>query len=101
MELIYPLIGVEILSREGMRILYADNAERLCYPIIAGIMADYEEQVLITGVKNQRHCSMCKVPPNDRENICRDPPWPARTHADTQAQIRRQRREGLDLKEDS
>jgi hypothetical protein len=28
----------------------ADGYIRHCYPVIAGIMADYEEQVLITGV---------------------------------------------------
>ena len=62
-------------------------------------MADYEEQVLITGVKSNRHCPICTVPPNERENITKQ--WPLRTHEDTQAQINRQGTEKVPREDDS
>lgn len=68
--------------------LCADGYTRHCYPIIAGFMVDYEEQVLITGVKSGRHCSICQVPPDERENL--DKSWDLRTHEYTRAQIRAQ-----------
>ena len=51
-------------------------------------MVDYEEQVLITGVKGSRHCSICQVPPNERENLSKS--WDFRAHKYTRAQIRTQ-----------
>jgi Plavaka transposase len=48
-------------------------------------MADYEEQVLITGVKSQQHCTICQVPPNRRENLLER--HPLRTHESTKKQI--------------
>ena len=57
------------------------------------MMADYEEQVLITGVKSGRHCTICKVPPNERENLTRR--WSTRTHADMQKQIATQRLDNI------
>jgi hypothetical protein len=32
-------------------------------------MADYEEQVLITGIKKTQHCSICTVPLYERKNL--------------------------------
>ena len=32
-------------------------------------MVDYEEQILITGIKKAQHCSICTVPPHERENF--------------------------------
>ena len=63
----------------------ADGRIRQCYPVICGIMADYEEQVLITGVKSQQHCTICQVPPNRRENLLER--HPLRTHESTKKQI--------------
>ena len=51
-------------------------------------MADYEEQVLITGIKKNQQCPICKVPPKERENLMET--WEPRTHQDTQAQIQKQ-----------
>ena len=47
-------------------------------------MADYEEQVLITGVKSNQECPICKVPPNEREDL--EKTWEKRTHEHAQAQ---------------
>lgn len=52
-------------------------------------MTDYEEQVLITGVKSGRHCTICQVPSNKREDLLST--WPKRTHSSTKAQIKEQR----------
>lgn len=51
-------------------------------------MADYPEQVTITGVKANQHCPICLVPPDQRENLTVS--WPLRTHETTKEQIRRQ-----------
>lgn len=52
---------------------------RLCwFPVIACMVADYEEQVLIAVVKSQRQCTVCTVPPDDGENLLKT--WEPRTH---------------------
>ncbi|KAI9750296.1 MAG: hypothetical protein M4579_006529 [Chaenotheca gracillima] len=76
---------VEEYSKDGVELECADGHVRRCYPIVAGFMTDYEEQVLITGIKSGRHCSICQVPPDERENLCQE--WPKRTHESTQLQI--------------
>ncbi len=40
---------------------------------------------MITGIKSRMQCSMCQVPPKERENLCKT--WALRTHESTQAQI--------------
>jgi hypothetical protein len=52
-------------------------------------MADYEEQVLITGVKSGKHCTICQVPPDQREKL--QSHWPFRSHEYTLARIRKQK----------
>ncbi|KAH5390082.1 hypothetical protein HBI33_029490 [Parastagonospora nodorum] len=37
----------------------ADRRIRQCYPTICAILADYKEQVLLTSVKKNRHCTRC------------------------------------------
>ena len=81
-------IALQQYYSDGLDILCADGFTRKCYPTIAGFMADYEEQVVITGIKNGKHCSMCQVPPDCRENL-RDK-WPYRTHKDTIEQLKTQ-----------
>lgn len=49
-EMLKPL---ESLWYKGINMECADGRIRQCYPVICGIMADYKEQVLITGVKSQ------------------------------------------------
>ncbi|MCJ1347985.1 hypothetical protein MMC31_006215, partial [Peltigera leucophlebia] len=36
--------------KEGIKIRCANGFKRRCYPVFAGLMVDYEKQVLITGV---------------------------------------------------
>src|SRR5580692_8117173 len=62
-------------------------------------MTDYEEQVLITGIKKAQHCSVCTVPPHERENLTKQ--WYDRTHELTQQQIYRQRQTGLAKTDDT
>jgi hypothetical protein len=52
-------------------------------------MADYEEQALLTGVKSGRHCTICQVPPSEREHLQKK--WPTRTHEYMQQLITKQR----------
>lgn len=82
--------ALETLGETGEEMLCADGQTRTCYPILCGIIADYQEQTLITGVKNNQHCTICKVPPRERGELLKGP-WDLRTHQDTQEQIQRQR----------
>ena len=75
--------------KEGIEIRCANGFKRRCYPVLAGLMVDYEEQVLITGVKANMQCSICHVPPKERERVTKK--WEFRTHKSTWEQIERQR----------
>lgn len=79
----------ESLAEIGTNIHCADGFTRCCHPIIGGMMVDYEEQVHITGIKKNRHCSICRVPPDERGDLLEE--WKYRTHECTQAKLRRQR----------
>ena len=37
--------------KEGIEIRCANSFKQRCYPLLAGLMVDYKEQVFITGVK--------------------------------------------------
>ncbi|KAH5798483.1 hypothetical protein HBI88_150420 [Parastagonospora nodorum] len=39
----------------------ADGRIRQCYLTICAILADYEEQVLLTGIKKNRYCTRCTL----------------------------------------
>ncbi len=54
-------------------------------------MADYPEQVLLTGIKKNKHCPICLVPPNERGNLTGK--WSPRTHEYTRDRIEAQRRD--------
>jgi uncharacterized membrane protein YbaN (DUF454 family) len=56
-------------------------------------MADYEEQVLLTGVKSGCHCTICQVPPSERENLQKR--WLKQTHEYTQQLIAWQQQTAL------
>ena len=75
--------------KEGIEIRCADGFKRRCYPIFAGLMVDYEEQVLITGVKTNMQCSICHLPPKERKRVTKK--WEFQTHELTWEQIERQR----------
>ena len=47
----------------------ANGNVQKCHSIIASMSVIYEEQVVITGIKSGMQCSMCQVPPNERENL--------------------------------
>lgn len=38
-----------------------DRNVQQCNPIIAGMSVDYQEQVVITGIKSGMQCSICHV----------------------------------------
>lgn len=65
--------------------------------MIATIIADYPEQVLVTGVKKNRHCPICRIKHNKRGEFTKKAK--PRTHEYTQNRIRLQRA-GLTSKED-
>lgn len=71
----------------------------VCHPVIAGFMIDYEEQVLITGIKSGNHCSICQVPPDQREDLSGR--WEPRTHESTQSQICRQQKQSKSAQPDA
>ena len=75
--------------KEGIEIRCANGSKQHCYPVFAGLMVDYEEQVLITGVKANMQCSICHVPPKERERVTKK--WEFQTHKPTWEQIERQR----------
>jgi hypothetical protein len=90
---------LESLAKDGFVVRCADGHQRLCYPIIARFIADYEEQVLITGIKKTQHCSIYMVPLCERENLMKR--WDNRTHELTQQQISHQQQTGLAKTDDS
>ena len=53
--------------KEGIEIWCANGFKRRCYPVLTGLMVDYEERVLIIGVKANMQCSICHVLPKKRE----------------------------------
>ena len=75
--------------KEGIEIWCANDFKRRCYLLLAGLMVDYEEQVLITGVKANMQCSIYHVPTKERERVTKN--WDFGTHKSTWKQIERQR----------
>ena len=51
----------------GLLVRYVDGRNRRCYLVIAGFIADYKEQVLITRVKSRVYYILYYVPPSKRE----------------------------------
>ncbi|KAH5469864.1 hypothetical protein HBI22_186110 [Parastagonospora nodorum] len=90
-KLLSPL---ENAAKSGILLACADGRIRQCYPTICAILADYEEQVLLTSVKKNRYCTRCTVAPDDREDLCRSYLW--RTEQFTQLQQERCLNKGHD-----
>jgi hypothetical protein len=63
----------------------ADSFMQKYYPIIARMIVNYEEQILITGIKSGQYCSICQVPPKERKNLTGQ--WDKRTYEDTQVML--------------
>ena len=55
--------------KEGIEIRCADGFKRRCYPVLAGLMVDYKEQVLITGFKANIQYSIYYILPKKRERV--------------------------------
>ncbi|KAH5554034.1 hypothetical protein HBI26_235850 [Parastagonospora nodorum] len=55
-KLLSPL---ENAAKSGILLACADGQTRQYYPTICAILADYEEQVLLTSIKKNRHCTRC------------------------------------------
>ena len=60
----------------------------VCF-FIVDFICDYKEQVLITDVKNEKHCTICHVLSNQWKNLKFK--WSSHTHEFIQQQIQRQR----------
>ncbi|KAH4158542.1 hypothetical protein HBH43_190720 [Parastagonospora nodorum] len=55
-----PLLKtLENAAKSRILLACADGRTRQCYLTICAILADYEEQVLLTGVKKNCHCMRC------------------------------------------
>ncbi|KAH4030240.1 hypothetical protein HBI09_126790 [Parastagonospora nodorum] len=81
-------------AKSGILLACADRRTRQCYLTICAILADYEEQVLLTSVKKNCYCMRCTVAPDDREDLCRSYLW--RTEQFTQLQQERCLNKGHD-----
>jgi hypothetical protein len=66
----------------------ADGAVRRCFPVLSCVVADYEEQCILTGIKHREHCPKCLIPPTDRHDLTRSAPQ--RTHKTTRDQLQKQ-----------
>ncbi len=86
LKTLWIITALETYAIEGVSLLCADGFTRQCYSILGPIFADYEEQVLITEVKVNQHCTLCTVPSNRRQKLCKH--WSKRTHEYTQRLIR-------------
>ncbi|KAH5386972.1 hypothetical protein HBI33_066590 [Parastagonospora nodorum] len=90
-----PLLKtLENVAKSGILLACADGRIRQCYPTICAILADYEEQVLLTSVKKNCYCMRCTVAPDDREDLCGSYPW--RTEQFTRLQQERCLNKGHD-----
>lgn len=73
---LYVIILLTVLALikyydEGIEILCADNFKQRCYPILARVMVDYEEQVLITKIKSNIQCFKYQVLSKKQENLAK------------------------------
>ena len=76
-------------TKEGIELVYANGCKRHCYLILARLIVDYEEQVLIIRIKANMQCLIYYVPPKERELVIRL--WEPRTQWLTWNQLERQR----------
>lgn len=47
--------------------MYIDSYKKHCYLVLADLMANCKEQVLITSIKTNMQCSICHVPLKEKE----------------------------------
>ena len=66
--LIMPIV-LEKAGKKKVRLLYTDGQDRYYFLLLAVFMADYEEQVTLTGIKSGYKCSTCYIYINKRHNL--------------------------------
>ena len=62
------------------------------------MMLDYSEQILMTCVKQDRHCFICIVSSSERDNLMKK--WSARTHENIKVQLNLQKNQKIDFTND-
>ena len=75
--------------KEGIEIRCANGFKQRYYSILAGLMVDCDEHVLITGIKANMQYFICHVPPKERECVRKS--WEFQIYKLTWEQIERQR----------
>ncbi len=81
-------IALQETYKKGIEIRCANNFKRYCYLILATLMVDYKEQVLITGIKANMQCPIYHVLPKEWEIVTKS--WDLRTYESTWEQLERQ-----------
>lgn len=75
--------------KNGIKLVYADSYKKRCYPVLAGLIIDYKEQILILDIKVNIQYSIYYVPLKERELVTRL--WESRIHQSTWDQLEQQR----------
>ena len=55
--------------KDGIELVCADSYKRRCYLVLTGVMENYKEQVLITGIKANIQYLICYIPPKKEELV--------------------------------
>ena len=76
-----------------IEMIYLDGLKCCCYPILVGVMVDYEEQVLITGIKANVQYSIYHILPQEQKNLTKL--WQPRTHISTWSQLEKQQNDSI------
>ncbi len=84
---------IEVMFRNNISVLCANNKIRQCYSIIIKFMMNYKKQVLITDIKMNQQCSIYQVSFHERENLNKT--WSIQMHAFTKNQQRQQRKNNM------
>ncbi|KAH9850401.1 hypothetical protein C2E23DRAFT_735177 [Lenzites betulinus] len=77
-------------AKTGYKFRCGDGVERLLYPFIIMLVADYEEQsvmALIRGVNGLAPCPVCIVPQDQQSILGVQPIYPLRQHSDTEPHL--------------
>jgi hypothetical protein len=61
--------ALEKISKERVHLLYIDSQDQYCFPLLAIFMADYKEQVTLTGIKSGYKYSTCYIHINKRHDL--------------------------------
>ena len=56
-------------SKEKVYLLYIDSQDRHYFPLLAVFMANYKEQVTLTGIKSGCKCLTCYIYINKQHNL--------------------------------